>query len=187
MYAGIRVTIGRISALWPHRYRRPVTCCGPSFPWPSAPPLVFVPPLLTSSPFSALHCAEQSDILLCLSMPDFNVENRADEHHLAFTSKGKDKSIAIPTEQSQVLRSNELNEDGWASELQGNIHVFNGDMQEYMDIFVPSRTPMPMRAAPPQNVFANVPVNVPESQMYMPLVSIECRIHVYHSHNQVFV
>ncbi|EED84136.1 predicted protein [Postia placenta Mad-698-R] len=112
----------------------------------------------------------RKETCVCLLSP--NVEDKATilERHLALASKGKDKSIAIPTDQSQVSRSDELNEDGWVSELRGNIHVFKGSIQEYLDIFVPSRTPIPGRRAPPRNVFSKVPEGVPEDQMYTKLV-----------------
>ncbi len=62
-----------------------------------------------------------------------------------------DKSKAEAVIYEDVLRSNQL--EGWKKELEDRVHDFNGTVDQFMNVFVPSSAPPPP-AAPLQDPFA---------------------------------
>ncbi|KAI0648610.1 hypothetical protein C8Q79DRAFT_1039971 [Trametes meyenii] len=112
---------------------------------------------------------------------------------ISTASAYSDRSCSTPNS-SDSLRENQL--DGWYGEIHGKVHTYGKDVDEYLAVFAPSRTPCTLPDVDKEISDSWEPVKGKEREYYDPLVTILTKLvsgfpadkkpSFYNAHDQPF-
>ncbi|KAH9930100.1 uncharacterized protein B0H18DRAFT_1209596 [Fomitopsis serialis] len=88
-------------------------------------------------------------------------------HDMYGTPRIQKSNVSI-TQKKQTLQSSEVNKESWAAEIDGKISLFDEDIKDFFDVYVPFDNPFGGSRpwSDPAAVFADVPSSGPETARY---------------------